>query len=75
MISFIFLRSLFFNLSETPIPFSFFGFSSTGNVYSGNGITIGDHVSIAANVVFAPVNHSFEQKSQLIHRHLKIIVF
>ncbi len=37
-------------------------------LYSGNGITIGDHVSIAANVVFAPVNHSFEQKSQLIQR-------
>ena len=37
-------------------------------LYSGNGIKIGDHVSIAANVVFAPVNHAFEKKDLLIQK-------
>ncbi|MFI3185641.1 MAG: acyltransferase [Methylococcaceae bacterium] len=35
-------------------------------LYSGNGIKIGDNVAIAANVVFAPVNHEFNQKGTLI---------
>ncbi len=35
-------------------------------LYSGNGIRIGDHVSVAANVVFAPVNHAFQRKETLI---------
>ena len=35
-------------------------------LYSGNGILIGDNVSIAANVVFAPVNHEFSKKDELI---------
>jgi acetyltransferase-like isoleucine patch superfamily enzyme len=34
--------------------------------YSGNGITIGDDVAIAANCVFAPVNHAYEEKDRLI---------
>lgn len=34
--------------------------------YTGNGITLGDHVSIAANCVFAPVNHEFRQRDVLI---------
>lgn len=28
-------------------------------IYTGNGIFIGDYVSVAANCVFAPVNHEF----------------
>ncbi|TNE25459.1 MAG: acyltransferase [Alphaproteobacteria bacterium] len=35
-------------------------------LYSGNGITIGDDVAIAANCVFAPVNHAYEEKDRLI---------
>lgn len=35
-------------------------------LYTGNGITIGDHVAVAANCVFAPVNHAYERKDQLI---------
>ena len=35
-------------------------------LYSGNGIDIGNHVAIAANCVFAPVNHEFREKSRLI---------
>ncbi len=34
--------------------------------YSGNGITIGDDVAIAANCVFAPVNHAYEEKDRPI---------
>jgi len=34
--------------------------------YSGNGITIGNDVAIAANCTFAPVNHAFERKDILI---------
>lgn len=34
--------------------------------YTGHGITIGDHVAIAANCTFAPVNHAYKNKSQLI---------
>jgi virginiamycin A acetyltransferase len=34
--------------------------------YSGNGIVIGANVLIAANCTFAPVNHEFKSKSDLI---------
>jgi virginiamycin A acetyltransferase len=34
--------------------------------YTGNGLVIGDNVSIAANCVFAPVNHEYRCKSILI---------
>lgn len=34
--------------------------------YTGNGITIGNDVAIAANCTFAPVNHAFEKKNILI---------
>lgn len=36
--------------------------------YSGNGITIGNHVSIAANCTFAPVNHEYKSKDILIQK-------
>lgn len=35
-------------------------------LYSGNGITIGNNVAIAANCVFAPVNHAVSSKDRLI---------
>ena len=35
-------------------------------IYSGNGVTIGDNVAIAANCVFAPVNHEFRDLNRLI---------
>lgn len=35
-------------------------------LYSGNGITIGDNVSIAANVTFAPVNHEYSRREEFI---------
>jgi acetyltransferase-like isoleucine patch superfamily enzyme len=35
-------------------------------LYTGNGIRIGDHVAIAANCTFAPVNHAFRDRSRLI---------
>lgn len=35
-------------------------------LYTGNGITIGDNVAIAANCVFAPVNHAYEERGRLI---------
>ncbi|MCP9749910.1 DapH/DapD/GlmU-related protein [Ferruginibacter sp. HRS2-29] len=35
-------------------------------LYSGNGITIGDHVLIAANCTFAPVNHQYMAKDKTI---------
>ena len=34
--------------------------------YTGNGILIGDNVSIAANCTFAPVNHQFSLRDTLI---------
>ena len=37
-------------------------------LYSGNGILIGDNVSIAASVVFAPVNHQYRDKNTLIQQ-------
>jgi len=35
-------------------------------IYTGNGVTIGDNVAVAANTVFAPVNHQFGDRSRLI---------
>ncbi len=35
-------------------------------IYSGNGVTIGDYVQIAANCTLAPVNHAFQSKNKLI---------
>ncbi|MDR2574715.1 MAG: acyltransferase [Desulfovibrio sp.] len=35
-------------------------------LYSGNGIIIGDYVSIAANCTLAPVNHEYVSKNLLI---------
>jgi virginiamycin A acetyltransferase len=36
--------------------------------YTGNGITICNDVAIAANCVFAPVNHAYESKDLLIRQ-------
>lgn len=36
-------------------------------LYTGNGITIGNHVAIAGNCTFAPVNHAYRMKDTLIH--------
>ena len=35
-------------------------------LYSGNGINIGNNVIVAANCVFAPVNHAYANKDILI---------
>ncbi len=35
-------------------------------IYTGNGLTIGNDVAIAANCTFAPVNHEFSRRDQLI---------
>lgn len=35
-------------------------------LYSGNGITIGNAVSVAANCVFAPTNHEYDDPDTLI---------
>lgn len=35
-------------------------------LYSGNGITVGNDVLIAANCTFAPVNHQFRDRNRLI---------
>jgi virginiamycin A acetyltransferase len=35
-------------------------------LYTGNGISMGEHVLIAANCVLAPVNHHFRSRNQLI---------
>ena len=35
-------------------------------LYTGNGITIGDDVAIAANCTFAPTNHAYHEKDKLI---------
>lgn len=37
-------------------------------LYSGNGITIGNNVSIAANCTFAPVNHEYSDHSKCIQQ-------
>lgn len=36
--------------------------------YTGYGISIGNDVAIAANCVFAPVNHEFSQRDELIRK-------
>lgn len=35
-------------------------------IYSGNGVTIGDDVAIAANCTFASANHAFADRHRLI---------
>jgi len=35
-------------------------------LYTGNGIKIGNNVSVAANCTFAPVNHQYQDKNILI---------
>ena len=35
-------------------------------LYTGHGIKIGNHVAIAANCTFAPVNHAYKDKSRPI---------
>lgn len=35
-------------------------------LYTGHGIRIGNHVAIAANCTFAPVNHAYAERSRLI---------
>lgn len=35
-------------------------------IYTGNGVSIGQHVAIAANCVLAPVNHEFNDRNKLI---------
>lgn len=37
-------------------------------LYTGNGIRIGNHVAIAANCTFAPVNHAYSQRRMLISK-------
>lgn len=37
-------------------------------IYTGNGITIGNFVAIAANCTLAPVNHEYKSKSTLIRQ-------
>jgi virginiamycin A acetyltransferase len=37
-------------------------------IYSGNGVTIGEDVLVAANVTFAPVNHEFHSREMPIRR-------
>ncbi|WP_320189043.1 acyltransferase [Agrobacterium rosae] len=34
--------------------------------YTGNGISFGSHVLVAANCTFAPVNHAFSDQNRLI---------
>lgn len=35
-------------------------------IYSGNGVTIGEGVAVAANCTFAPVNHEFRARDRTI---------
>lgn len=37
-------------------------------LYTGNGIIIGNDVAIAANCVFAPVNHAYADRNRLIRQ-------
>ena len=37
-------------------------------LYTGNGITIGNDVAIAANCTFAPVNHEYQSREKLIRK-------
>jgi virginiamycin A acetyltransferase len=41
-------------------------FNSGCVIYSGNGVTIGNHVAIAANCTLAPVNHAYQDAKKLI---------
>ncbi len=44
-------------------------FINSGTViYSGNGISIGEDVLIAANCTFAPVNHAYKQRNVKISK-------
>ena len=36
--------------------------------YTGNGISIGNDVAIAANCTFAPVNHEYKSRDELIRK-------
>lgn len=36
--------------------------------YTGNGISMGNHVLVAANCTFAPTNHAFNDKYKLIQQ-------
>lgn len=40
--------------------------NSNCTIYTGNGLRIGDDVSIAANCVFAPTNHEYAERHRLI---------
>jgi acetyltransferase-like isoleucine patch superfamily enzyme len=35
-------------------------------IYTGNGVSIGNDVAVAANCVFAPVNHAFADSARVI---------
>ncbi|MBU3738550.1 MAG: acyltransferase [Rhodoferax sp.] len=35
-------------------------------LYTGHGIRIGNHVAVAANCTFAPVNHAYSKRNRLI---------
>ncbi|GAB4513395.1 MAG: acyltransferase [Roseibium sp.] len=35
-------------------------------IYTGNGLSIGNNVAVAANCTFAPVNHAFEDRDRPI---------
>lgn len=37
-------------------------------LYTGNGISIGNDVAIAANCTFAPVNHEYKARDELIRK-------
>lgn len=37
-------------------------------IYTGNGISIGNDVAIAANCTFAPVNHEYKSRDELIRK-------
>ena len=37
-------------------------------LYTGNGISIGNDVAIAANCTFAPVNHEYQSRDKLIRK-------
>lgn len=37
-------------------------------LYTGNGISIGNDVAIAANCTFAPVNHEYQSRDELIRK-------
>jgi virginiamycin A acetyltransferase len=35
-------------------------------IYTGNGVSVGNGVAIAANCTFAPVNHAYQARNQMI---------